>query len=312
MNREDILIYDLIIIGTGPAGYSSAIYASRYGLKTLLIGQNAGGMAALAHQVDNYPGFISITGLELMKKFQQHTKALGVEIIHDLVKSVKKSQDIFKIITNNKSYQAKTIILALGTEKRKLNIPGEKEFLGRGVSYCTTCDGMFFKNKTVAVIGGGDSAFRAALHLAEIAKLVYLIYTQEVPNAMPNTQEMVDKLSHKIKTIPSNSITEIKGVNRVESVTLKKTYQNKSELVVDGVFVEIGAIPNSSLINNLGVKTTDKGYIEVNANQQTNIDGVFAAGDVTTNSAGFSQIITAASEGAIAALSSFKYLKRSK
>lgn len=304
------MIYDVIIIGTGPAGYSAAIYASRYGLKTLLIGQNSGGMATLAHQVDNYPGFISITGQELMQKFQEQTQALGVKIVNDLVKSIKKSKSIFEIISENKTYQAKTIILALGTQKRKLGIPGEKEFLGRGVSYCTTCDGMFFKDKTIAIIGGGDSAYRAALHMTEISKLVYLIYTQEMPNAMPHCIDKVKKLCKIIKEIPSNSITEITGELGVKSITLKKPHNNQTKLKVDGVFVEIGAIPNSALIEKLGVKTTDKGYIIVDANQNTNISGVFAAGDVTTNSAGFSQMITAASEGAIATLSCFKYLKK--
>lgn len=304
------MIYDLIIIGKGPAGYSAAIYGTRYGLKTLIIGKNSGGMAVGAHQVDNYPGFISITGMDLMQKFADQAKTLGVEIKTDQIFSINKKSSNIEVVGKNGKYQGKSLILALGTEKRKMNIPGEKEFLGKGVSYCSTCDAMFFKNKTVAVIGGGDSAFQAALQLGQIANKVYMIFETEQSTAMPHWQEQVDKNKSKIILIPHNSINKITGEMTVKSVELKDIFQNKSELQVDGVFIEIGTIPNSVLLKNTKIKINNNGYIEINSNQETNISGIFAAGDITNGSGGFSQIITAASEGAIAAFSAFKYLKK--
>jgi len=306
------LIYDTIIIGAGPAGYSAAIYATRYGMKTLIIGQNLGGMATSAHQVDNYPGFPSISGFELMQKFSDHAKKLGAEIVNNSATSIIKGSNKFNVQVNNLHYSGKSLILALGTQRRKMNIPGEKEFLGRGVSYCATCDAMFYKNKIVAVIGGGDAALQAALQLAEIATKVYLIFPSEKANAMPHWLDQANKYSNKIIQLNTNTITQINGKDRVKSVTLKKPLDDNSDLMVAGVFIEIGAVPNSVLVKDIGVNFNDRGYIVVNNDQSTNIDGIFAAGDITTNSAGFAQIITATSEGALAAFTAFKYLKQVK
>ncbi|EKD55975.1 MAG: thioredoxin-disulfide reductase [uncultured bacterium] len=306
------MIYDTIIIGAGPAGYSAAIYATRYGMKTLIIGQNLGGMATSAHQVDNYPGFPSISGFELMQKFSDHAKKLGAEIVNNSATSIIKGSNKFNVQVNNLHYSGKSLILALGTQRRKMNIPGEKEFLGRGVSYCATCDAMFYKNKIVAVIGGGDAALQAALQLAEIATKVYLIFPSEKANAMPHWLDQANKYSNKIIQLNTNTITQINGKDRVKSVTLKKPLDDNSDLMVAGVFIEIGAVPNSVLVKDIGVNFNDRGYIVVNNDQSTNIDGIFAAGDITTNSAGFAQIITATSEGALAAFTAFKYLKQVK
>lgn len=302
-------MYDLIIIGTGPAGYSAGIYATRYGLKNLILGQDPGGMAATAHKVDNYPGFVSISGLELMQKFSEQAQKLGSEIKNEIVQSVKKKDHFYIVATSAHTYQSKTLILAMGTQRKKMNIPGEEEFLGRGVSYCATCDAPFFKQKVVSVIGGGDAALQATIQLAGIAKHVYLIYLESKPKAMPHWQELAKKFSN-IQYLNNNSLTQIKGDNVVNSLVLKSPYKNQSELTVDGVFIEIGALPNSYLIKKLAVNCNTHGYIKVDNNQATNIAGIFAAGDISSNSAGFAQIITAASEGALAAFSAYKYLKK--
>lgn len=303
-------IYDLIIVGTGPAGYSAAIYGSRYGIKTLLIGQNPGGMATNAHIVDNYPGIPNIEGRQLMQKFADHCQKLGVKIANEIVKDIKKEKNKFQVITDSQIYLAKSIILALGTERRKINVSGEKEFLGKGVSYCATCDAAFFRNKTVAVIGGGDAAMQAVVQLAGFAEKVYAIYFEPIPIAMPHWQEKIAKLKSKVQSIPSNTITQISGENVVKSITLKESFLNRKELHVDGVFIEIGSIPNSVLLKKLHISINDRGYIIVDKNQATNIPGIFAAGDITTNSIGFAQIVTAASEGAISAFSAYKHLKK--
>lgn len=305
------MIYDLIIIGSGPAGYSSAIYTSRYSLKTLLIGYEQGGMAASAHQVDNYPGFDSINGKDLMEKFNNHATKLGTKIVRDKIIKIDKTNGGFNLFGELDKYQAKTIILALGTKKRKINVPGEKEFLGRGVSYCATCDAAFFKNKNVAIIGGGNSAFQAAMQLNAISNKIYIIFNEKISSTMPHWLEEARK-SPKITMISTNTITKINGENIVHSINLRDKFNGKDKLLVDGIFIEIGTTPNSELINSLGVITNDKDFIIVDKDQATNIKGVFACGDVTTNSANFQQIITAAAEGSIAALSAFKYIKKNK
>lgn len=302
-------MYDLIIIGTGPAGYSAGIYSTRYGLKNLILGQEPGGMAATAHKVDNYPGFVSVSGLELMQKFNHHAQELGSEIKNETVQSLQKKQQYFEVLTTANTYQAKTLILAMGTQRKKMNIPGEEEFIGRGVSYCATCDAPFFKQKIVAVVGGGDAALQAAIQLAEIAKNVYLIYFDNELKAMPHWQNSAKKFKN-IEYLNNNSLTQIKGNNAVNAIVLKTPYLDKPELKVDGVFIEIGAVPNSYLIKKLAVDADPRGYIKVDNKQATNVSGVFASGDISSNSSGFAQIITAAAEGALAAFSCYKYLKK--
>lgn len=302
-------MYDLIIIGTGAAGYTAAIYASRYELNTFLIGEKPGGSASDAYEVENWPGEIKISGYDLMQKFANHAKHFKVPIKNEIAKHLVKNDNQFKVITDQNEYQAKTLILALGTKRRKLHILGESEFLGKGVSYCATCDGAFFRGKTVMVVGGGNAGFMAATQLAQIAKKVYVTFIEGQPMAQPAVVSNAQK-NENVEFIPKNTIKEIKGDNLVKSVKLQEKYQGKQKLPIDGVFVEIGAMPNSVLTKDLGINTTNNGYIEVKSNQETNIAGIFAAGDITTESAGFSQIITASAEGAIAAYAAFKYLRK--
>lgn len=300
--------YDLIIIGAGPAGLTASIYASRYKVKHLVIGKEPGGQANEAHKVENWPGTISISGFELLQKMREHAEKLGAQILMDSVSSIKKNNDIFEITTHTARHQAKNIILASGMEYRKLEIPGESEFKGKGVSYCPTCDAAFFKDKVMAVAGGGNSAGSAALLLAQYASKVYLIYRGEKLKVDPAYQEKISA-DEKIEVIFGTNIKEIKGEKAVEKIILDKERNGGAELAVQGVFIEIGSEPGVEIIKQLGVETDDQGYIEVDSGQNTNIIGVWAAGDATNGSNKLRQIITAAAEGAVAAGSVYKKLQ---
>lgn len=297
-------IYDLIIIGTGPAGLTAGIYAIRHNLDFIMIGKDLG-MITESNLVENYPGFISITGNELIGKFKQHAEHFGVKIINDEVLGVKKEENIFITATKSNEYKSKTLIIAAGTEKRKLNLPNEDKFIGKGISYCTTCDAPFFKDKIVAVVGGSDSAVVSALHLKEFAKKVYIIYRKNKLRAEPIRVKIIEE-NPKIEVIYNANIKEIIGENKVEGVKL----DNGSEIKLDGIFIEIGAVPTIAFAKELGIKTDDKGYIIIKQDQSTNIPGVFAAGDITTGSNMLMQVITASAEGAIAAVSVYNYLTK--
>lgn len=303
------MIYDVIIIGAGPAGYTASIYASRYKLKNLIIGKEQGGQINEAHLVENYPGFISISGTELMSKFKEQSEKLGAEIILKEIKGIIKEKNNFTVIAgNNEKYFCKTVILAMGMGYRKLEIPGEKEFTGKGVSFCFVCDGMFFRDKTVAVIGGGDSAVTGAIYLSDIANKVYLIYRKEKLRASPLQQERI-KNNSKIELILNTNLTEIKGDSVVKEIILDNAFQNKKNLTLDGVFIEVGSVPNFALAKQLKINVDAKGHIKVEKDQSTNIKGIFAAGDVTNASNGFRQVITASAEGAITSSAIYKFLQ---
>ena len=302
-------LYDLIIIGAGPAGLGASIYASRYKLNHLVIGSEIGGQVVEAAEIENYAGFNSISGRDLMKKFQEQTERLGAEIIQAETERIEKTNNGFKVLIRNgkeHEYKSKAVILALGMSPRKMDIPGEDKFIGKGVSYCATCDAMFFTDKTVAVIGGGDSAAVAAIHLAGFADKVYLIHRGSV-HFKPALSEQI-KQNDKIKMIGSTGIKEIKGGQTVESIVYKDG-SDKKEISVQGVFVEIGSVPKTTIAKNLGVEMDEQEYIIVNQAQETNVENVYAAGDVTTGSNKFRQIITAVAEGAVAAGSAYKKMK---
>ena len=302
-------IYDLIIIGAGPAGLSASIYASRYKLNHLLLGATIGGQVSEIRQLENWPGDISVSGFDLLSRFVDHAKSLGVAPRNEAVVLVRKNgENFFEVEAGKNVYQTKSIIMAMGTEYRKMNIPGEKELIGKGVSYCATCDAMFFRDKVVSVIGGGNSAVTAALGLADFASKVYLIYRGD---RFPAEPIWLEKLANnpKIEAIKNTNIIEIKGEQKVEKVILDKAYNDKTYLETDGVFVEIGSDPGVELARQLGVEIDEQGYIKVNADMSTNISGIFAAGDITTGSNKFRQIITASAEGAVAANGAYRLLK---
>jgi len=312
-------MYDLIIIGSGVAGMTASIYASRYKLEHLIFGETPGGQGTLAGRVENYPGYVSIPGPELMQKFGEQVKSYGMEIKQEKVgglatqkhREVHGDTEFFEVKTDKGTYQAKTLILAMGASFRQLNIPGEEKFLGRGVSYCTTCDAPLFKDKVVAIVGGGDSAVTGAIHAASFAKKVYIIHRRDEYRAEPAWVEKL-RQNEKIEEILSSQITQISGQDKVESIILDKPYQGSNILKVDGVFIEVGQMPSSVLASQLGVQIDERRYVKVNPGMQTNVPGIFAAGDLAAVQGGilFRQFITAASDGARAAASVYQYLHK--
>ncbi|MBM3234343.1 FAD-binding protein [Candidatus Pacearchaeota archaeon] len=301
--------YDVAILGAGPAGLSAAIYSARYGLDTIVISRDIGGSANLAHQIENYPGYLG-SGMELMQKFFKQAENVGAEFLNDDLINIKKKAGCFEIVTTGRKICSKSIIIALGTQRRKLNISGEDKFLGKGVSYCATCDGNFFKNKTVAVIGGGNSACKAVLLLSGIAKQVYLIHRGEIEKC-----EMVYRNKIKEKNnihILNNTIPlEIGGKNSVSELLVDRGGKNlpkEERIKLEGVFIEIGGLPVSDIAKMLKIKIDKEGYLVVNNEMKTSINGVFAAGDVIKSK--LKQVVVAASQGATAAKSAYDYLQK--
>lgn len=305
--------YELIVIGAGPAGLTASIYAARYRINHLVLAKDLGGAMALASAVENYPGFERISGLELAQKMLTQTQKLGSRVVWEEVVDLRGAGDFFEVKTaGEKIFQGKSLILAMGTKRRELGVPGEKEYLGKGVSYCATCDAAFFKEKTVAVVGGANAAVMSADHLARFAKKVYLIYRRKPLRAEPVWAERVEK-NPKIEIIYETNVRQILGdEQRVTGVRLDRPYQGERELKVDGVFVEIGGVPGTELAQKLGVEVDEKGYIRVNNQMETNIPGVFAAGDIANIAGELNQIVVAAGEGALAATSAFRWLTGKK
>jgi len=299
------MIYDLIIIGGGPAGITAGIYASRNNLKTLLISRTIGGqLASKAVDIENYTGFSSISGMELALAFEDHLrKQDNIEINSQDVVEVQKKDNFFFIKTEENEFQSKTVIMASGAIPRKLNIKGEEEFIGKGVSYCTTCDGPFFIKKDVAIIGGGNAGFEAAIFLSQIANKIYILERGDRIIADKSNQEKVSKISN-IEIVTEAIAKEIRGDKFVNLLELEKNGKMQ-ELEVQGVFVQIGYIPKTDLIKNL-VNLNEKGEIIVNENMETKTKGLYAAGDITNSKV--KQIICACSDGAKATLSSFNFL----
>lgn len=302
-------VYDLVIIGAGPAGLSASVYASRYKMDHLIFGVEQGGQMNEIYEIENWPGDISISGEDLIKRMVAHMENYGVKVQHESVISIKKLENAsFEIETPRNKYQAKSLILAMGAKYRKMNIPGEKEFIGKGVSYCATCDAMFFRDKTIAVAGGGNSAAVVALELCDFARKIYLIHKEEKLSAEPM---LLDKIrsENKIEMLDRTNILEIQGSEKVGKIILDNPYNDKTYLDVDGVFIEVGTEPGVQLARKLGVETDELDYIKVKEDMSTNVSGIFAAGDITTGSNKFRQVLTASSEGAIAASGAYKMLK---
>lgn len=299
--------YDLIIIGAGPAGLTAGIYAKRAGIDPLVLEKGViGGQAVLTDLIENYPGFSGISGLELMQKFELQTKNLGIKIQRAEVMRIetKGAQKTIKTIeTSDKKYSAKAVIVATGTSAKKLGIKGEEEFLGRGISYCATCDAPFFKQKNVLVVGGGDAAIKEALFLTKFAKKVYVAHRRAELRA---TKILADRLlaNKKVDVIWDTIVNEIIGEEKVKKVCLENLAERrKYELAVDGVFVFIGSVPNTGFIK---VKKDKEGYIITNDKMETSLTGIFAAGDCRAKV--LRQIATAVADGALAAVSAEHYL----
>lgn len=302
------MIYDVIVIGAGPAGLCAAIYAVRRNLKTLVINKGVvGGQLLLAKEVGNYPGFETISGPELAKRMHEHAKKNQVEIVQDEVIKIEVDNNKIKNVkTIENEYKSKAVIIATGCTHRKLGVEGEKEFTGKGVSYCATCDAPFFKGRAVAVVGGGNTAVSDALYLSDIAKKVYLIHRRDELRAEEVEQKKLKE--KKVEFMLKSVIVKIAGDKMVNGILVRNLDTNETkELEVSGVFISVGNKPSPEFCEELGVKKTDKGYLEVNQKQETNIEGIFAAGDVT---GGVLQIATAVGGGCVASLSAYEYVKR--
>jgi thioredoxin reductase (NADPH) len=306
MSVWEIMDYELAIIGAGPAGYSAAIYAGRSGIKTVVFDKiGGGGLALVSPKIENYAGFESIPGAELMDKMQKHASKYADFHFIEEVKNITKNENLFNIEATNKSYTSKAVILCMGTEYRKLGIPGEQEFQGKGVSYCSTCDGQFFKGKNVAVVGGGNSAVIEAIFLKQIGcKNVYLIHRRDQLRAEEAIED--EAIAKQVKIMYRTHVDSIHGVQKVDYLYLHDLKKDKKyNFSVDGIFVSIGEEPQNSLAKVLSIKLDEKGFVIIDKQQRTNIKGVYAAGDIT---GGLRQIITACAEGAIAALASTEVL----
>lgn len=306
-NRKMEKIYDMIIIGSGPAGISAGIYAKRAGLSVLLLesGFIWGGQIVNTYEIENYPGIARISGIDLAERMMEQIKALEVEIVRGKVLGISLEGKIKHIRTKKRDYFAKTIVVASGTKYRRLNVPGEEELMGRGVSYCAACDGAFFKDKTVAVVGGGNTAVEDAILLADLCEKVYLIHRRDELRASSILQEQLQKKKN-VEYSWNSQIAEIDGEEEVKSVVLKHTVSQEFRRVsVDGVFVAIGTAPDTDYLRPL-LALDAKGYIVAREDGITNIEGIYAAGDVRTKQ--LRQIVTAAADGANCVYSAETYL----
>ncbi|MCD6271196.1 FAD-dependent oxidoreductase [bacterium] len=305
-------LYDLIIIGGGPAGITAGIYAGRQHLKTLLISKEFGGQVAKkAVDIENYPGFEKISGIELIQKFKNHLQKFNIEVQYDEVTKIQKEENVFGVHTKTgKTFNSLAVIIASGADPRPLEVEGEKEFLGKGVSYCAVCDGSFFKDKVVAVVGGGNAGFETAIFLSKIAKKIYILEYGETVKADQTNQEIV-KRSGKTEIITNAQVKKIFGKEKVEGVIyLDRKTQEEKELKVDGVFIQIGNQPATSFAKDL-VDFNERDEIVVEFETcQTKTAGLFAAGDCNTGP--FKQIVTACGEGAKSALAAFQYIQKLK
>lgn len=300
-------IYDLIIIGAGPAGITAAVYAARKKIDTLVVTKDIGGQAAWSGDIQNYTGYQFISGPELAEKFEEHMRKFNFNIReNEEVKKLVAKQNNFLVKTDKNSYQAKAVIVASGKKSRELGVSGEKEFKNKGLVYCATCDAPLFSEDDVAVIGGGNSALDATLQLMKIANHVYIINIADHLTGDEIMQEKIKK-SKKVSILNNSQVIEILGDNFVSAIKIEKDKKEET-LAVQGIFVEIGLIPNSDFAVDLN--KTKIGEIKVNNKNETNIPGIFAAGDVTDVFE--KQIIIAAGEGAKATLSVFHYLSSRK
>lgn len=316
-------MYDLVIIGAGPAGLTASIYASCFHLKHIVIGTSIGGQLLLAPDILNYPGFANISGKELTEKMKDQAEKRGGEVVTGSATKVTKikmeingkEEDGFEVETmDGKKFQSRAIILATGTERRKLNIPGEVEYTGNGVSYCATCEKLDYEGKTCAVVGGANSAVQAAVELAQAASKVYIIYRGSQLRGDPIWLEQVGN-NPKIEVIYNTVVSEVTGDGKLmKGIKIKQATGSGEtrELAADKIFIEIGGVPGTALIIPLGGEMDTGGYIKVNERLATSVPGVFAAGDLVSYELSIEQISSAVGLGARAAASAFAYIEDDK
>lgn len=296
--------YDVVIIGAGPAGMTAAIYLKRAGINPLILEKDApGGTLNKTHKIENYPGYVDKDGTTLAFRMYSQIEELGIDLKVEAVKSIEKENDIYKIITDNNEYQTKYILIATGKIPRKLDAKDAEKFVGKGISYCATCDGALYKNKAVAVIGGGNSAMEAATYMSNIANHICVINRSNTLKADEKEKSILEKSN--IEVIYEAKVTEIIGNERVEKIKL----DNDQELDVSAVFVCIGQDSNTGYYQNLKLKTDNQGII-VDSNMKTSDDNIYACGDAISKS--LYQVVTATSEGAIAASNIIKNMRNSR
>ena len=303
---------DLLIAGQGAAGYSAALYAARYQVSTLIAGGEFGGETAIGGMIENYPG-IELDGFDLMMNMKNQVMGYDVELLEENIETIKIENNSFKAFTSNSSIEAKSIILCVGRERRKLGLHNEEGLLGKGVSYCSTCDAPLYKNKIVAVAGGGNAAVEGAILLSKYAKEVNLIYRgRELYRPEKILLDQIKDIKNINFYLESNIIALLENDSGVNGVRLSKK-TNQIDIEIDGIFIEIGADPRLELPNQLKLEI-DKSTAEVSVNKlmETNVNGIFAAGDLTNASGPLKQTVTAAGQGAIAALSAYTYLSELK
>ena len=291
------MVYDVVIIGAGPAGLSASVFCLRAGLKVVCIEKLAvGGQATQTALVDNYLGLGLISGFDLADKFLQHATSLGAEIVYGTVTSLKKNKQGFVVQTNTQKFEAKKVIIACGCNVRKLGLDGEDRLTGRGISYCASCDGNFYKNKVVGVVGGGKTALEDVVYLSKIAKKIYLINRRTIFRAGENELNKVKKLKN-VEIIAPAVVSSLEGEEVLSGVTLNCAGETK-KIKLDGLFVAIGSYPSLDFVD-FKLEMDEQGYIKTDANMQTSVKNLFAAGDIVSKN--FRQIINACSEGATAA-----------
>ena len=303
-------IYDLIIIGSGPAGLAAAVYAQRAKLDTLVVEKAmvSGGQVLTTYEVDNYPGLPGIGGYDLGLKFRENADRLGARFVEDEVLNIQDGGKgaIKGVVCQGNTYEARSLILATGAVHRKLGVPGEEELAGAGVSYCATCDGAFFRGRTVAVVGGGDAALEDAIFLARMCEKVYIVHRRDKLRGAKRLQERLQALEN-IEFVWNSETAAIEGNGQVEALRLRQTKTGEEKrLDVDGVFIAVGIAPESELYAGQ-LELDEQGYIRADESGQTSVPGVFAAGDVRTKA--LRQILTAASDGANCVASAERYLQ---
>jgi len=310
-NSTDKEIINILILGSGPAGLSAAIYAARADLEPLVLtGLELGGQASLTNTIENYPGFPDgVGGNELGDLLRKQAERFGAKVEFDLATKLELNKNPFRITTDNKEILAKSLIIATGATPNHLNVSGEKELTGKGVSYCATCDGWFFKDRSVVVIGGGDSALEEALFLTRFAKSVYIIHRRDSFRASAILQKRVND-NPKIKLILNSVVQKINGTDKVESVSIKDLVSNEdSDFLIDGVFIFVGHSPNTDLFKGQ-LEMDDHGYIKTDLYMNTSVEGVFVAGEAADPN--FKQVVTSAGMGAAAAIQATRYLEKIK
>lgn len=310
-------MHDVVVVGGASAGLTAAMYASRQGLKTLIITKDIGGQALLTNDIENYPAFEHIGGFELMNRFEQQAKSFGAEFVYEEVSSIQKNKKghltVKTAVTTDNQFDTHAIILAFGKTPRDLNVPGEEEFKGKGVSYCAVCDGPLFKNKTVSIVGTGESALEAAIYLKQLASKVNIIHRTDKPIGSEDTIELLQQRQQSnsnISFIPNSVVKSINGSSKVESLSLFNSKTNSEyKIAVDGVFIEMGYIAKTDIVKDL-VRLNDNKEIIVDKYCATSHEGIFAAGDVTD--VPYKQAVISAGQGAIAALSAYNYIQKMK